>query len=114
MSDTPAVNDTRPLKLSKSKLFNKKEVVDSDRVKLLEAANELVNNMVLKQCVPFINNQVSPCELELTEQEERAYNAALQLLEQQFESGPTAAKVYDVEAEQESESEYGEGKANHD
>ena len=110
MSDTPAVNDPRSLKASRSKLATKKQVIESDKTKLVESAVQFTNVMMIRRCVPFLGDSITAQELELTEQEEQAYNAALRFLAQQFESGPTAAKVYDVEAEQESESEYGEAK----
>lgn len=80
--DVPSI---RTEKLT-TKRVQEATVVESDRSMLVSAANELVSNLSMKQVMPMLNSGVAS-QLDLLPDESKAYNAALQYLARQFETG---------------------------
>ncbi len=71
------------------------EVVASDRISLIYAANDFVSHMVAKQ----INSSVSNAEL--SDNETRTLDAALSFLERQFKVGYRESELHEKKVEQE-------------
>ena len=71
------------------------EVVASDRISLIYAANDFVLHMVTKQ----INSPVSNAEL--SDNETRTLDAALSFLERQFKVGYRESELHEKKVEQE-------------
>jgi fatty acid-binding protein DegV len=61
-------------------------VIESDRGRLLDSANELVSSLNLKQIAPIINSG-SATQAELSPEEKKAYDSALSYLARQFDAG---------------------------
>lgn len=77
------------------------EVVNCDRIEMMEAANDLVDticNRMVTQATMDVHHEV----LELTEREQAAYNAALAFLERQFRDGYRDTDVVETRIESES------------
>ncbi|MEZ6097261.1 MAG: hypothetical protein R3C03_24060 [Pirellulaceae bacterium] len=61
------------------------DIIDSDRVDLIQQANRLVECMVNKQTLPKLGGVFS--EVDLTNEENQTYQSALGFLRRQFEIG---------------------------
>lgn len=83
------------------------EIVPSDRVQLLEEANNLVGHMVTKQLLPVLLSSV-PAAAEMTSPEQAAYHAALDFLARQFYAGHSDPDRHErrIETEEEEEVEF--------
>lgn len=79
MSDTP----TREI----VKSVREFEVIESDRCKLVEAANKYIEHMVWKQVMPMCSSSVPIGLTELTMDEEATFAAALAFLRREFNGG---------------------------
>ena len=80
------------------------QIVQSDRTELINAANVLVSNIIYKQVAA--NNAFS-CNLEISSQEEKAFDAALEFLHRQFQFGFKEAEPFESRIEIEDTSETG-------
>lgn len=84
----------RPMKRKKkvppSKLTVKRSseatVIESDRGRLLDSANELISSLNLKQIAPILNSGIAT-QIELSAEEKKAYESALSYLARQFDAG---------------------------
>ena len=63
------------------------EIVVSDRVPLVEAANTFVGHIMTKQVMPVIASGLIATEIPMSDQETKTFNAALHFLQRQFEQG---------------------------
>ena len=87
-----------------SKQTREFEIVDSDRCRMMYAANDLVSHMVTKQVLPLAMSSI-PTECEMMDCEQSAYEAALGFLTRQFDIGYREVEPYTKRTEYESESE---------
>lgn len=97
----------RVLKKTVNKQVREFELVDSDRVPLVEAANTFVNHMIHKQVMPAIRStELNVVELPMSEQETRTYDSALRFLQRQFEQGYSISDPQETRVETEHETEF--------
>ena len=68
------------------------EVVESDRIPLVEAANAFVAHIVTKQVLPVLASGPIAVELPMSDQESKTYDSALRFLQRQFEQGYSLAE----------------------
>lgn len=85
----------------------KHSLIESDRIPLVSAANELVSTMVTKQVLPLVMSSV-PSSIELDEQEAQAYRSALNFLNRQFELGGREPETYQSEVSTNKTLEFGQ------
>lgn len=78
------------------------EIIASDRVKMIDSANDFVGHMVNKQILPSMMSSMKIDE-PLSESENSAYRAALGFLERQFLIGYREAEIFDKRNEVESD-----------
>ena len=78
------------------------EVVESDRIPLVEAANAFVGHIITKQVMPVLASGAIAVEIPMSDQETRTFNAALQFLQRQFEQGYSTTEPVEklIETEQ--------------
>ena len=78
------------------------EVVESDRIPLVEAANVFVGHIVTKQVMPVLASGAIAVEIPMSDQETRTFNAALHFLQRQFEQGYSTTEPVEklIETEQ--------------
>jgi len=81
------------------------QIIESDRIKLIEAANDFVFNHTNKQILPLING-IAHVEPDISIQEKRTFEAALTFLREQFERGGTQTRVYEQKDEAEESAEF--------
>ena len=81
------VSVDRNTKKTMSKRVHEYEVVVSDRICLVEAANDFVGHIVSKQIVPVLVSGPIAIEIPMSDQETKTYNSALHFLQRQFEQG---------------------------
>ena len=81
------------------------QIVESDRIKLVEAANDFIFNYTNKQILPLING-IAHVEPDISVQEEKTFEAALTFLRKQFEGGCTEIKLYEQKDEIEESAEF--------
>lgn len=82
------------------------EVFKSDRIDLVDAANELVEHFVAKQVLPTIGSGGIKQEIELTPGEQAAYDAALDFLRRQFEQGYSSPEPFERRVETEDSTDF--------
>ena len=92
----------RATKKTMSKRVHEYEVVVSDRVQLVEAANDFVGHIVWKQVVPVLTSGPIATEIPMSDQETKTYNAALHFLQRQFDQGYSTTEPVEklIETEQ--------------
>lgn len=83
---------------SHSRKVTENEVVRSDRIELVQAANRFVESIVNKTTLPKIGSGYAP-EIELSEEESRTYVSALSFLQRQFDQGYSDAEPIPKRAE---------------
>ena len=71
------------------------EIVATDRMRLMDAANTLVTTISWKQVTPLVASSLPGQSIELTKGEQRAYDAALDYLARQFEVGFREVEKYE-------------------
>lgn len=77
----------RVTKKTVAKRVREYEIVVSDRVPLVEAANAFVGHIMTKQVMPVLAAGPIATEIPMSDQETRTFNAALHFLQRQFEQG---------------------------
>ncbi len=77
----------RVTKKTVAKRVREFEVVESDRIPLVEAANSFVSRIVTKQVMPVLASGAIAVEIPMSDQETKTYNSALQFLLRQFDQG---------------------------
>lgn len=82
------------------------DVIVSDRVYLVDAANEFVSHIVNKQVLPSIGSGVIHSEIPLSDDEVKTFKAALQFLQRQFENGYSSTEPYEKRVETEETQEF--------
>ncbi|MCF7960774.1 MAG: hypothetical protein K9M08_08520 [Pirellula sp.] len=92
----------RVTKKTVAKRVREFEVVVSDRVSLVEAANVFVGHIVTKQVMPVLASGPIATEIPMSDQETKTYNSALQFLQRQFEQGYSTTEPVEklIETEQ--------------
>lgn len=78
------MTEHKPKRLTKSAREN--AVFASDRVQLIDAANQLVGHIINKQTLPKLHGNFFG-DIELQDCEAKAYESALNFLSRQFETG---------------------------
>lgn len=81
------------------------EVVRSDRIELIQCANDFVEHMVTKQVLPIIASSV-PRDVEMCEDETAAYKSALHFLKRQFDQGYSDADAIEKRVEVDESTEF--------
>jgi hypothetical protein len=76
-------------------------LIESDRLKLVSEANTLIGHILEKQAAPLMC--ASMAEAEMSQSETRAFNAALEFLARQFETGFKESEVVETKTELETE-----------
>lgn len=82
------------------------DVVVSDRIQMVDAANELVWHMIQKQVLPALSAGVVHAEVPLSENEQKTLDAALCFLRRQFEAGYSVTEPYESHVESEETLEF--------
>ncbi len=82
------------------------EVIVSDRIPLVNAANQFVGYMVEKQVLPSVLSAVPGREVEMTSEETATYNAALAFLHRQFTDGFKETEPYEKRVESEDNTDF--------
>ena len=92
----------RVTKKTVAKRVREFEVVESDRIPLVEAANVFVGHIVTKQVMPVLASGPIAIEIPMSDQETKTYNSALQFLQRQFEQGYSTTEPVEklIESEQ--------------
>ena len=93
------------LKRERERKTRENEIIESDRISLCEQANRFIESIVAKQTLPKLSGVTF--DDELTGEETKTYNAALDYLGRQFSAGykesETIAKRTETETELENE-----------
>lgn len=82
------------------------EVIVSDRIPLVNAANTFVGYMVEKQVLPVALSAVPGREVDMTTEETRTYKAALDFLRRQFSDGFKETEPYEKRVESEDTTDF--------
>ena len=92
----------RVTKKTVAKRVREFEVVESDRIPLVEAANAFVGHIITKQVMPALASGAIATEIPMSDQETRTYNSALHFLQRQFEQGYSTTEPIEklIESEQ--------------
>lgn len=99
------VDKAEPLK-STLKRSRETEPLSSDRIPLVEQANELIGHITTKQYMPLLGSGAFSGEVELDSVEKAAYHSALKFLTRQFEDGYRDLEVVDKKVDSEESFEY--------
>jgi hypothetical protein len=83
------------------------EVLKSDRIELVDAANRLVGQMITKQIVPAMRSGYVTEPFELSAVEQAAYQSALSFLARQFDQGYSVAEVLERRVESDLSTDFG-------
>jgi hypothetical protein len=78
------------------------EIIAPDRLRLMEEANRFIGHMIEKQVMPLLGIGSVTHQLDLSSEETKAYNSALDFMRRQFELGDRATEVVDKRIETES------------
>ena len=92
----------RVTKKTVAKRVREYEIVVSDRVPLVEAANTFVGHIMTKQVMPVLASGPIATEIPMSDEETKTYNAALHFLQRQFEQGYSTTEPVEklIETEQ--------------
>ena len=82
------------------------EVVESDRIDLVEAANVFVGHIVTKQIMPVLASGAIAVEIPMSDQETKTFDSALRFLQRQFEQGYSLAEPLEKRIETEQTAEF--------
>ena len=82
------------------------DVVVSDRIRLVDAANEFVSHIVNKQVLPAIGSGMIHADIPLSDNEVKTFDAALQFLQRQFENGYSSTEPHEKRVETEETHEF--------
>lgn len=104
-SEQPIVIQPEP-KRTITKRVREYDVVVSDRVRLVDAANEFVSHIVNKQVLPSIGSGMLHADIPLSENEVKTFNAALRFLQRQFENGYSSTEPHEKRVETEETVEF--------
>lgn len=106
------VNDKKigPISRYSKKTSRENEVFESDRVDMIDAANDLVENIIRKQIYPMMISAVITHETELCKEEQEAYVSALRFLTRQFDQGYSNPEPFERRVEQEESTEFSQEK----
>lgn len=96
----------RVTKKTVAKRVREFEVVESDRIPLVEAANVFVGHVITKQVMPVLASGAIAVELPMSDQETRTYDSALRFLQRQFEQGYSMAEPLEKRIETEQTAEF--------
>jgi hypothetical protein len=102
-SDEAVVTRTRQREVSKTN--REYDVVVSDRIGMMQSANDLIHHMVDKQVLPMLGG-AGLLALELSEAETKAYESALDFLRRQFEVGFRDTEPHEKRVDVEKETEF--------
>ena len=75
------------------------EVIESDRIELVEQANKLIETLLIKDVIPLIVGNGIKQELDWSRTELQAYNSALTFLTNQFNQGYKDSEVMEKSKE---------------
>lgn len=81
------------------------EIIAPDRLRLMEEANRFIGHMIDKQVTPLLGIGSMTHQLDLSNEETRTYNAALDFMRRQFDLGDRSLEVVDKRIETESTKE---------
>lgn len=98
-------NELKP-KQTTTKRVREFEVVVSDRIRLVESANDFIWHMVNKQVLPCIGSGMLHGEIQLSANEGKTYDAALEFLQRQFEQGYSSTEPHEKRVETEETQEF--------
>ena len=92
----------RVTKKTVAKRVREYEVVVSDRVPLVGAANTFVGHIMTKQVMPVLASGPIATEIPMSDQETKTFHSALQFLQRQFEQGYSTTEPVEklIETEQ--------------
>ena len=82
------------------------DVVGSDRMRLVEAANDFVWHIVQKQVLPALSSGVVHADVPLSDNEQKTFDAALNFLQRQFENGYSSTEPHEKRIETEETLEF--------
>jgi hypothetical protein len=85
------------------------EIIPTDRMRLMDAANMFVTTMTWKQVTPLVASSVPGQSIELTSGEQRAYDSALDYLARQFEVGFREVEKYEKSNQYKAHKKFSEG-----
>ena len=94
------------LKKTVTKRVREYDVIESDRMLLVEAANKFVSHMVNKQVLPAISSGLLYSAISLSDSEAKTFDAALQFLQRQFENGYSSTEPHERRVETEETREF--------
>lgn len=95
-----------PLKRIVTKRVREYDVIESDRIQLVVAANEFISHIVTKQVWPAMGSAMIHAEIPLSDNEVKTLDAALQFLRRQFERGYLDTEPHEKRVETEETQEY--------
>lgn len=97
----PSIVTQPKTRMSTTRRVREYEIVVSDRISLVSAANKFIEHMVTKQLLPAIGSGIIHLEIPLSENEVKTFEAALQFLKRQFDIGHSTTEPHEKRVETE-------------
>lgn len=97
-SDQAEQTNNAPRKTIKKRV-REFDVVVSDRVRLVDAANEFIGHIIRKQMLPALSPEFARVDIPLSENEQKTFDSALNFLQRQFENGYSSTEPHEKRVE---------------